>query len=45
MYYAMNGGIGQLFRQLLDDHLQDEQHKKTDMGRPIHTTLEVKERC
>lgn len=41
-YYAMNGELGQLFRQLLYDHLQDERPKATDMGRLIHITLAVK---
>ncbi|CAG8099166.1 unnamed protein product [Penicillium nalgiovense] len=41
-FYAMNGGLGQLFRQLLYDHLQDERPKATDMGRLIHITLAVK---
>jgi hypothetical protein len=41
-YYAMNGGLGQLFRQLLYDHLQDERPKATDMGRLIHITPAVK---
>lgn len=41
-YYAMNGGLGQLFRQLLCDHLQYEWPKANDMGRLIHITLAVK---
>ncbi|CRL30247.1 Immunoglobulin/major histocompatibility complex, conserved site [Penicillium camemberti] len=30
-YYAMNGGLGQLFRKLLYDHLQDERPKATEV--------------
>jgi hypothetical protein len=38
-YYAMNGRLGQAFRQLLYEHLKNE---KTDMGRFIHITLMIK---
>lgn len=41
-YYTMNGELGQLFRRLLYDHLQEEWLKETDMGRFIHVTLALK---
>ncbi|CAG7951121.1 unnamed protein product [Penicillium salamii] len=41
-YYAMNGELGQLFRQLLYDHLCDEWPKASDMSRLIYITLAVK---
>jgi hypothetical protein len=41
-YYAMNGELGQLFRQFLCDHLQVERPKATDMARLIHINLAAK---